>query len=190
MNKFIIDLGSDAQNARMMAAQLDTYLYQDELYGALAPNRPRLTVGGLLLRLHRLGALRDRLTPSQAADFESALDDLAEARENWAIHYNQKIAREVKARQTSMTWYLENCDEKQGDITGAYPIEAEKRTILHHLFNEEHELAELRERQAELDAWLRRHVVETDFIWPETVQPAYPPAPFWWLYRWPKKEDT
>ncbi|MBN1286640.1 MAG: hypothetical protein JXB47_14675 [Anaerolineae bacterium] len=192
MNTFLIDLGRDATAARLMAEQLDPYLYQDDLYGSLDPDQPQLTVGGLLLRLHRLHALRSQLTPAQADDLDTAQAALDAARAAWPVHYAEKITREIHARQNSMAWYLDNCDEHAKSIVSAYPVEAEKRTILHHLFAEARTrdiaLGDATKQQAALDARLHRHVAEAGFIWPEAVQPAYPPDPFWWLHSWPEPD--
>ena len=189
MSTFRVDLGADAVAVRAMAAALDSYLYGDDLYGVLPGALPRVTVGGVLLRLHRLRALCAQLNAEQVAALEQAERDLAEARVEWALHYARKIARELSARQDSFNWFLTDCEENPPRCAESYPPEAEKRTIIHHLFEAGAEdglqLGELEQRQRALDGRLRRHFRAGDFVWSAHAQPAYPRSVFWWLYGRP-----
>jgi hypothetical protein len=192
MSAFTISLAKDADHARDMAGHLDPYLYEDELYGTLGRSKPKLTVGGLLLRLHRLEALQDQLAPAQAEAFAQAQADFDSARSDWATHYREKIKHELQARQRSFAWFLDDCDEKPKTCAGAYPVEAEKRTIIHHLLAEGEarglDLAEEATLQAALDDRLRRRFKPGAFVWPAAFQPAYPFDWFWWLYGGPKQD--
>ena len=65
-------IDTDLSEARAMADGLDAYVRQDELYGHAGGGGlfgggklPSLTIGALLLRLRRLRALADQLTPAQ-----------------------------------------------------------------------------------------------------------------------------
>ena len=190
MTTLVIDLDRDATAARAMASALDPYVYQDDLYGALPGALPRLTVGGMLLRLHRLQALRAALTPEQAGALAHAQAALQKARADWALHYGQKIRRELGARQDSLQWYLNDCDDNPARCAEVYPIEAEKRTIIHHLLDEGAALGvdmeDERRRQLALDGALRRHFQAGPFVWDARVEAAYPRGVFWWLYGRPE----
>jgi hypothetical protein len=192
MSALAVNLAKDAAHARDMAEHLDPYLYQDELYGTLGRSKPKLTVGGLLLRLHRLEALQEQLAPAQAEAFVLAQAGLESARADWATRYGEKIKHELQARQRSFVWFLDDCDEKPKTCVSAYPVEAEKRTIIHHLLAEGEtrglDLAEESRLQAALDDRLRRRFKPGAFIWPAALQPAYPSGRFWWLYGGPKQD--
>ncbi len=189
MSAFTVDLDRDATAVRAMAAALDPYLYQDDLYGGLPGALPRLTVGGLLMRLHRLRALKDQLTPKQAAALSEAEADFEQARSQWAVHYGRKIKRELASRQDSFKWFLDECDDNPLRCAENYPTEAEKRTILHHLLTEGVarglDIAEEQRRQVTLDSKLRQRFRAEGFIWDPRAQPAYPKDVFWWLYGRP-----
>ena len=49
------------------------------------------------------------------AEAEAAFE---QARSDWAIHYEQKIQRELRARQDSLAWYLDDCDEAMAALEG------------------------------------------------------------------------
>src|SRR6202022_2614455 len=51
------DLDRDVRTLAAMAAGLKTYVYDSELYGLMPGDLPKLTVGGLLMRLRRLPAI-------------------------------------------------------------------------------------------------------------------------------------
>ncbi len=185
MNRFTIDLAADASAVCAMATRLDPYLYQDELYGYAGSSMPRLTVGGLLLRLHRLRRLQAQLAPDQVESLRQAQAALEQARKKWLVHYEQKVRRELDARQDALVWYLDDCDDAPDRCRSAYPVEAEKRTMLHHLLETDAAPEEAHKRQRALDGRLRRHFEAGAFIWPAHVQPAYPADTFWWLYGRP-----
>lgn len=62
---FAVDLAQDVRVVAAMAEHLTPYIYEGELYGMLSdPSLPRLTIGGMPMRLARLNALRDQLSPT------------------------------------------------------------------------------------------------------------------------------
>lgn len=63
--KLAFNLDRDVEVLTAMAANLTPYLYEDEIYGAMPGDMPRLTLGGLLLRLRRLTAIEDVLSTNQ-----------------------------------------------------------------------------------------------------------------------------
>ena len=187
---FKFDIDHDVQAIRAMAQSLEVYLYEEPLYGNLGdPQLPRMTVGGFLLRLHRLRAICHRLDERQCAILERAESSLNIARAEWQAHYEAKLMRELDARQDSWKWYLDECDDSVARCSDAYPSEAEKRTIIHHLIAEGHSLhlnlESSQERQDRLDGRLRGFFRAGDFIWDPILLPAYPSYTFWWLYGRP-----
>lgn len=189
------DLGFDLAVAQAMADELETYLQRDVLYwqmdvhGPLSSRFPKLTLGGLLLRRHRLNALRDRLSPRQCA----ALDALSQRVEavigHWATLYGAKLQREIAARLNAWARYiLEDCLESRAACADNYPSQAEVRTMLALLLEEaakysHADLAPLQNRLAALDSQFKGLSGLGPFIWDPILAPAYPPDHFWWLYR-------
>src|SRR5689334_1757805 len=85
--KFSIE--RDVKEAQAMAAALVPYVYEDELYGRIGMNMPSLTIGALLMRLHRLRALASRLTPEQLGILEQAEAQTQSARREWTSHFEK-----------------------------------------------------------------------------------------------------
>ncbi|MBN2471336.1 MAG: hypothetical protein JXN59_11470 [Anaerolineae bacterium] len=186
---------------RAMAQSFATYLIEDELFwpisGRLRGGMPRLTIGGYLLREHRLTALRDSLTPAQQATLDDTLAIFHTARAEWTHHFFRKLEREWEMRLHLLGEFVRDCDQNnQHNCFENWPPEAENRTIAHHLLAtwREHTPA-LREAEAALlrvDAGLRRYLSAGDsgeFLWPSGLEEAYPRREFWWLWVVPP-EDT
>ncbi len=186
--KLAFNLERDVRVLAAMASSLTPYLYEDELYGYLAGNLPKLTLGGLLLRLHRLTCLEERLSAEQQTLLHDARINLEAERANWAVHFENKIKRELRARLEALEQFVRECEEDALPCAANYPTQAEKRTIIHHLAEEASELEiledDVRARLRQVDQKLRALLHEGDFITDEALKPAYPPDVFWWLYAY------
>ena len=76
----------DLRALEAMASNLTPYLYEKELYGMLAQNLPRLTVGGLLLRLYRLRGVEPELSEGQQRRLHDAALNFEQLRSEWMVH--------------------------------------------------------------------------------------------------------
>lgn len=181
------DLARDVTVVAAMAAHLTPYLYEDELYGPLAGDLPRLTVGGLLLRLHRLTRLTDSLSTEQQASVQAARANFEAERAQWAVHYEKKLVQELNARLRALEQFMAECTEKIRGCAASYPSQAEKRTIIAHLVAEATARDCLSDttpaRLAQLDQRVRTLFESGDFlINDDRLQVVYPAEEFWWLY--------
>ena len=134
-------LARDLYIATAMAGQFETYLVENELFWPLSGNlrggMPRLTVGGFLLRLHRLDGLHAHMDADQQARYADAKRAFQHGREQWTIHFYGKIDREWEMRVNLLGNFLADCDDRA--ITGCianWPNQATQRTILHLLLVE------------------------------------------------------
>ncbi len=195
------DAERDLRILQAMADQLEPYLIADDLFwplsGRVAGGMPRLTVGGLLLRRHRLTALHASLTPRQQDALAAALAQFAAQRDAWAVHYNRKMAREWDMRQRLLEEFLHDCDDQAAaDCADYWPNQARQRTILHHLSEEAEARHTLEEEQrralARLDAELRRYLQPEEpgqFLWSPELEPVYPRETYWWLWVVPAEDS-
>ena len=177
----------DLKEAQTMAAALVPYVYEDELYGRVGMNMPSLTIGALLLRLHRLRALASRLTPEQLTILEQAEAQVQAVRREWTSHFEKKLIREAEARMRDILTYLREAKESPRSGDNGYLLEAVRRTIVQELLDAMPE-AQRRVEQAkvaEVDSGLRRSLYDSDFIWTKDLQPVYPATTYWWLYKRP-----
>ncbi len=190
----------DLRIVAAMAAQVERYLVEEPLYwpvaGRVRGGMPHLTVGGLLLRLHRLDALRSRLDPAGLDVLDAALAALQNARQGWPTHYDRKIAQEWTARVGLLRDFLRDCEHAARDCLDDWPNRAEQRTILHHLAAEAQARRTLTDAQradlAAIDRDLRRFLLsgsEGAFLWSADLSAVYPRDPYWWLWVAPPTEE-
>jgi hypothetical protein len=174
-----------------MADVIKDYLLDGELYVQLFSRDYQLplgTVGGLLLRLHRLRALPDQLTSDQQITLEAAAGHIEEEMAHWAVQTMDKVQREIKTRLRNWHEFLLELERDPRRYTSEYPTQAEGRTILDLLAayagDEAPPEMDLELRAA--DVKLRDSVASGNFVWGDEMQPAFPPERFWWLYVHPR----
>jgi len=180
------DLDRDLRALATMASNLTPYLYEDEMYGYLSGDLPNLTLGGLLLRLYRLGHLENLLDADQQTMLQDARINFEAECAKWAVHYETKLQQELHARLDAFDQFLNECGDDLPSCAANYPVQAEKRTIIEHLNDELVELEarpeEIENRLRHIDQKLRRLLVESDFISDERLAAVYPKHRFWWMY--------
>lgn len=187
----------DLSEARALAENLIPYVYESELYGSTggmfgSGSMPRLTIGALLLRLHRLHALEDQLSASQKEQLRQ-VDALNEAAyKEWTIHYTDKLVQEGNSRLKVIEHFFGECDHEPRTCAASYPAEASRRTIIEEILKalDEHKAAnsELTANARKTDSKLRRYAPPSDqFLWASALQPVYPRDEYWWLYALPPR---
>src|SRR5258708_9043261 len=97
------DLDRDVKTAGEMAARLKPYIYEEELYGQMPDDLPKLTVGGLLMRLHGLSAILGELASKQREVVQEAQKKLDESRRDWAAALAAQLHRDSQTRLTPLT---------------------------------------------------------------------------------------
>ena len=169
-----------------MAANLVPYLYEDELFGHLGGNLPKLTVGGLLMRVYQLRHLENQLSAEQQQELHDAVMNWQSERSEWITHYEQKIVRELESRLGALRWHLDDCAKDPGSCNTGWLTEAEKRTMIAHLVVEANEYNiltdELRAEIAHIDSRIRQFHKKGEFMWSSELKAAYPEITYWWLY--------
>lgn len=183
------DPAADVRTLEAMAANLTPYVYEKDLYGVISSDSTRLTVGGLLMRLHRLEALN--LSAEQRQRVQNARQQLEHARSEWQSHYKDKILQELQARLNNLAAFVAEYSEDKQSARSAYPAEATHRTIVEALRQEAERLHiwsdELRAKLRDLDARLRGLLDKDNptFVPPTGLESAYPESEYWWLYAYP-----
>src|SRR5258706_198554 len=90
------DLDRDVKTVEAMASRLTPYVYENQLYGSMPGDFAKLTIGGLLMRVHRLASISDSLSPKQKDVLQKATDKLNEVRQQWAVAYEGKLEQEFR----------------------------------------------------------------------------------------------
>lgn len=180
------DLDRDVRVLSAMASNLTPYLYENETYGYLSGDLPKLTLGGLLMRLYRLTRLESYLDSDQQDIVQNARLNFEAERSEWAVHYDSKIQNELRVRLDALDLFLSECGDDPQDCAAGYPSQAEKRLMIEHLRleAEEHDVStdDLRARLKQVDSKLQRLLNEGEFITDNRLKEVYPRPQFWWMY--------
>lgn len=183
----------DLKEAQVMVEALVPYVYQDELYTLLGGNMPSLTLGAVLMRLHRLRVLHNRMTSAQTEQFQRIEAKHQAVREEWHGHYNKKLLREAESRLNNLSAYFKECEDDPATCANAYMPEALRRTIIQEILVElpdsDIEQSGLREKCRKSDVRMRRYLQPSSFIWDAMLKPVYDEKTYWWLYNRPPQPD-
>ncbi len=177
-----------------MAARLDDYLSRDRLYWPMVVKtpagtyRPGMSIGSMLMRLARLRAQRDQLTPEQRAILEQVETEMQRARRWYPQAYRDHALRELTSLLDSWRWFLDECNERPEQCPENYPAEVRTRTniqlLIDHLGEDEIPSQLLSQVQA-LDQRLRMRFQRGEFIWDPKLASVFPQDTYWWLYGRP-----
>jgi hypothetical protein len=180
----------DLKELQAMAAALVPYIYEDELYGRVGMNMPSLTVGAVLLRLHRLRALASQLSAAQRTALDQAAAQVDAVKKEWSSHFEKKLLREAEARLRDLMTYTREAKEAPRTAANAYLPEALRRTMVQDILDTLPNDTEVVSRARQADSALKNYLEAADFIWSAALQPVYPADKYWWLYKRPRKPDN
>ena len=171
-----------------MASEMEAYLNSDVLFWHMGTSgMPALTLGGYLMRQHRLLILRHLLNDTKQIMLDGAVQQYNGVISEKIIRFEQKAHREQDARLRQWGEYLKDVDRGIAAKTSNYGTAVETRTMISGL-SESLRLAPYKLEQripaqtALLDNQLKQVWKPGDFIWFDEWQPAYPQEDYWWLY--------
>ena len=192
MSDGIEKLREDLEILEEMAAEMDSYLKSDVLFWPMAKgNMPRLTLGGYLMRQHRLVELKELLSDDEKARLDAAVKQFNEALVEKIVRLEQRANQELEARLRQWGEYLNDLARESGSSTAYYATAVEPRVMIAALVNKlklpPYRLeSRIPEQIAMYDNNLRRRWQSGDFVWPEGWRAAYPEGSYWYLYGRPK----
>jgi hypothetical protein len=179
-----------------MVSEMEPYLNSNVLFWGLGkPGLPALTLGGYLMRQHRLLALRDRLTREQSHELDSALIAYNSVLEEGIVRFEKKAHRELEARLRQWREFLKDVERGIATSTSNYSTVVEVRAMINAL-QDQLQMApfqldkRLLQQTAHLDTQLRRLWEPGEFVWPSGWESAYPASDYWWLYGKPRDKSA
>ncbi len=98
----------DLKEIAKMGETLKHYVLSDMLYMSVeggifsSKGMPQLTTGAFLLRLRRLNQFRDEMNGVQQATLDKATAQYQAVRNEWTVHYEEKMEREALSRLNSL----------------------------------------------------------------------------------------
>lgn len=193
MENSIKNLKKDLKILVAMAENMDEHLRLDPVYGRMSgPQMPKLTLGGYLMREHRLRVFKDKLDVAEQAAFAAAIDTFQNSMTTWTVRAETKAYREVEARLRQWEETIRDLRRSPDENWSYYQTAVEVRVMLNELldmldnppFQPD---ATYTERLSQLDKGFRslwRHDLG-NFVWDADWEKGYPPKVFWYLYGEP-----
>ncbi|UCG24130.1 MAG: hypothetical protein JSW55_18735 [Chloroflexota bacterium] len=175
-----------------MAAEVDEYLRNDTLFWPLGDSTlPRLTLGGYLMRQHRLLALRKMLDEEEKARLDAAEEQFNAALVEKVVAFENKAHEELRARLRQWQEYLKELQQVSLAAGDYYPSAVETRAMIAALLSKLEMRPYKLDRRvlnevAAYDRVLANYWAAGDFAWPEAWTAAYPRQKYWWLYGRPR----
>lgn len=181
----------DLSATEAMVADLETYIVGEDVYRTIlvdtgAGNRKlRMSGGDLLARLHRLQGERAELTPDEQTRLDSTVAEAERIIYSLKTRFHERLAREMKARLDSLTWFLDDWDGEPTRGRSEYPFEIRNRQRIEEILKRLGDsLPEgLSGTLAKVDRRIKGHTQTGPFIWDSPLEKVYPPDPYWYLYR-------
>jgi hypothetical protein len=185
-------LRQDLRVIEAMAAEMDDYLRDGNLFWPLGDTSlPRLTLGGFLMRQHRLLALRDKLDEADQERLDTVEAQFKEALVEKVVAFERRAHEEIRARLRQWNEYLKELRDPSQGAGNYYASAVETRAMLAALMDklqsppyklDRRVLSEL----ASFDRVLANYWASGEFIWPKEWAEAYPRQRYWWLYGRPR----
>ena len=159
--------------------ELEAYLVAGELYRTLRVQTP-----AGLARLERLTCQQAGLSVSQQAALERVAAATHSIFYSLRTRFHELLAREIKARLDSLSWFLEDAAGDPRRARVEYPYEIRNRQRVRRMAEElAEELPPALKRQIErVDERIRLLVKPADFVWGEPLKACYPRQRDWYLY--------
>jgi len=192
MSESINRLRKDLKVLEAMAAEMDDYLRHDAMFWPLGDSGlPRLTLGGYLMRQHRLSLLRQLLDENEQVRFERAIDTFNKALVEKVVRFEQHAHDELHARLRQWSEYLRELNQDSAAAGDFYASAVETRAMIAALLDKmEMPPYKVDKRVFDelgvYDRALSNHWLADGFVWPSEWQPAYPRSAYWWLYGRPR----
>lgn len=186
-------LSRDLVVAQAMLSELEHYLGQNTLFWSMSGSgMPKLTLGGLALRLWRLRHLSDLLPPEERPAAREAVNRFERILKQNVVRAEARAHEEMAARIRQWAAHLR--DMRQDAAPSFYGTAVEVRAIIAHLIVQMKEAPfNLEDRWPQQAALLDQQLSERwqtgDFVWPPEWAEAYPKSDFWWLYGLPRVES-
>lgn len=184
---------SDLSFLQAAAPEFEQYLLSPEIYWHLQSPRgqgplPLLSLGGLVLAMARLDAVKPSLPDPQSRTEERSTSQVSDLRARWASVVARKIAAEASRHLNLWRSYLQDLKESPYSALDRYPQDVRERVLLALLASQpEATLLDATHHRAVagLDQELRMRFREGEFLWDSRLQSAFPRSGFWFLYGEP-----
>lgn len=178
----------DLEILEAMASGMDKYLLSKTMFQTLQMGMPQLTLGGYLMRQHRLLTLAgELLNGAERGRLDEAVAQYKQALIGKQARFEEKGGREIRSRLRQWDDFLRQMEGDPAEAAAFYHARVEVRAMLAALIEAlPAPAASSLKALDRLDEKLNQLWQPGQFVWPEEWQPAYPKDSFWWLYGSPR----
>lgn len=192
MNEARQTVQRDLEILEMMVAEIDEYLMSEATHWMMKKgDMPKLTIGGCLMRCHRLPIVRSQLDVTAQKRLDQAQQSFSDALTEKIVHCEKRMHQELNARLSDWSHYLGHMTSRIATDVEHYANVVDTRVVMAAIIDELQKpayqfKARVLEDVTTLDNNLHGRWQIGEFVWPAVWQPAYPPETYWWLYGRPK----
>ena len=175
-----------------MASNMEAYLDHDTLNWTIPRvNMPKLTIGGYLMRQHRLKILAEQLEPQDQTRLKVAIQTYDNALVERVVRFENRANKELHTRIGEWMGHMREMGNRILSEANYYAGIVDTRVVISALIDQ----LQVRPFQLEegivsqvnaLDKNLQARLDDQPFIWDPVWQPVYPREKYWWLYGCPK----
>lgn len=182
----------DLRTLEVMVSEVSDYLDSKATHWTLAvPDMPKLTLGGCLMRMHRLCALSSNLSQEQKDRLEKAVAEFEATLPEAIVRFEVRAHQELHDRLSEWSSYLRHMRGRHASSPEYYARVVDTRVVIGRLITKLSQRPYHLEKQVpreldQFDRHLRNAWEEGEFVWPNYWQPVYPIDPFWYLYGSPR----
>ena len=182
----------DLEILKVMVAEMDGYLMSEATHWTMEKgDMPKLTIGGCLMRCHRLPVVRDQLDEAAQTELDSALQSFTKALSENVVRFEMRLHQELHARLADWSGYLGRMVHRTMAEAGYYASVVDTRVVIEAMIDELQKPVyqfdkRILEEVTTLDNSLKGRWLIGEFVWPDVWQVAYQPERYWWLYGRPK----
>lgn len=191
------DYDEDLKTLALMTNRLETYVRGTEIYGnegMFSSGYPAVTIGGILLRMRRLNALREFIGKTKQTTLDASILQHDNVFQEWRAHYEAKILAEAKSRLDRLQQFIEEYEENPEAYTIAFEPEQMRRTIIQEIIYMLHRINlqddDVAKTVTTVDTQLKDIVETSDFQWHPSLETVYSSEEFWWLYSTLKTDSN
>lgn len=185
-------LEQDLYVLQEMVSRLGEYLLSEETHWEMRePGMPKLTIGGCLMRLHRLHVLQAQLSPIGQEQLSKATGQFEELLQGSVVRFEEKTHQELHARLRDWVSYFADLSRHMLTDQGYFADKVDARVVITAMIDKMqtapyHLQQQILNELASLDNNLRQRWQPGAFVWNQVWQPAYPATRYWYLYGAPR----
>jgi len=185
-------LSQDLMILEKMGADMEAYLMSECTHWVMGNgDMPKLSIGGFLMRQHRLLMLCKNLQNEEQLRLKQAIEKFHQTLEDKVVRFEQRMNKELHARLSDWINYLRSLSAYGTTYAADYAKVVDTRVVIAasicKMKNFPYQLdPQIPKELATLDNNLQSRWQPGGFVWPTVWQPAYPHEDYWWLYGRPK----